>query len=183
VPVGAAPIASAPADSSGGTYVSPSQGSTFPAGPLLVAYSVGPFTVSGATGNCPNIAATAYLPGGVSGSQPIQKTSPALGIQTAQSAFITWSYSLPAGINPKQNGAWIGLWEGTVVPYDYPPAAYAAIPVPVNTGLSPMPALLAGKAQYVGALFTSGYNANPALLERTAIAAVVMFTTGPPLPP
>ncbi|HEY4440112.1 MAG TPA: hypothetical protein VGN14_06625 [Candidatus Elarobacter sp.] len=181
VPAGALPVGSAPAQDAGSAFVVPTTGQ-FSAQPYVVAYSVGPFTTAGGTGSYPNVAATAYLPGGVGGSQPIQLTKPALGIQAAQSGLISWTYSFPLGTNPQLNNAWIGLWDGTLSPYAFAPAFWAPVLGPQCTGLSPMLVRLSGNAQYVGALFTSGFNDDPSQLKRTAIAAVIAFTTGPPIP-
>jgi hypothetical protein len=184
VPVDALPAGSAPASPGGGGYVFPAKGTSFTSQPYVCAYSVGPFSVAGGKGRYPNIAAAAYLPGGVGGTQPIQLTPSALGIQTAQTAFITWSYTLPGGVDPSANGAWIGLWYGLVSPYTVPPDFFAPIFGSASSGLSPMPGIrLTGKQNYVGALFTSGYNQSKAHLQQTAIAAVIFFTLGPPLPP
>jgi hypothetical protein len=150
----------------------------------VCAYSVGPFAVSDGTGRYPNVAATAYLPGGVGGTEPIQTTASALGIQTAQTAFITWTYQLPNGVDPSKNFAWIGLWYGTVNPYTAAPNFFAPVYGSASKGESPMPGLrLSGSANYTGALFTSGYSAQAAHLRQTAVAAVIFFTLGPPQPP
>ncbi len=179
----AIPAGTGAAAPNGGAIVYPAAGTTFGARPYTCAYSVGPFSVSGSSGSYPNVAATLYLPGGV-GTQPTQLTSSALGIQTAQTAFVVWTYSLPAGMNPATNGAWIGLWYGTAAPYTDVPDFFAPVLQSSSTGLSPMPGVrMAGKSPYTAALFTSGYNATASLLQQTALATVIVFTTGPALPP
>ena len=177
------PAGSGAAAPNGGAFVYPAAGTSFGEQPYTCAYSVGPFSVSGSSGSYPNIAATLYLPGGV-GTQPTQLTSSQLGIQTAQTAFIVWTYSLPAGMNPTTNGAWIGLWYGTAAPYTDAPNFFAPVLGSSSSGLTPMPGLqMAGKSQYTAALFTSGYSATASLLKQTAIATVIVLTTGPALPP
>lgn len=184
LPLDVLPAGSSPAASGGGAFVYPAKGTSFTSQPYVCAYSVGPFSVANGKGHYPNIAAAAYLPGGVGGTEPVQSTPSALGIQTAQTAFITWSYTLPSGVNPSANGAWIGLWYGLVSPYDVPPNFFAPIIGSDSTGLSPMPGLrLSGNMDYAGALFTSGYNASKSLLKQKAIAAAIYFSLGPPQPP
>ena len=182
VPTNALPVGSAPADSSGGGFVYPNAGTTFASIPYVCAYSVGPFSTSGGTCSYPNLAATTYLPGGVGGTSPPVPSSSSLGVQTAQSSFFTWTFSLPAGMNPTANGAWIGLWLGTIVPYGMKPVAFAPVYGTGSTGWSPMPYNVSGLTQYVAALFTSGYNPDSTQLKCTAIAAIILFTTGPPKP-
>jgi hypothetical protein len=178
VPADAYPVGSAAAGQDG-TYVFPDSGKTFASIPYVCAYSVGPFTKASGMENYPNIAATIFLPGGVGGTAPPVPMSSSLGIQTAQSPFITWSFTLPPGTNPTANGAWIGLWLGTMVPYGRRPDGFAPVYGTDNAGLSPMPYHVTALTQYVGALFTSGYNADVTQLQLTAIAAVLLFTTGP----
>lgn len=180
VPSNASPVGSAPA-APGGGYVYPTPKTSFTSQPYVCAYSVGPFTDAGGQVSYPNIAATAFLPDGVTAQQPVQFSSATLGIQTAQGAFITWTYAFPTGINPTTNGAWIGLWNGSIVPYGYVPYCFAPIIGGQSAGLAPMSGVqLSGNTEYVAALFTSGYNTNAAQLQLTAIAAVILFTTGPP---
>jgi hypothetical protein len=174
-----APIGTQTADPNGGTIVMPASG-TFPASPLVCAYAVGPPATAGGKTIYP-IAASAYLPQGSGTTVPVKGVSPGLGIQAAHTAFIVWTYAFPAGVNPAGNGAWIALWEGTVVPYKTTPACAVAITQASSTGMAPMPGLmLSGNTQYVGALFASGYDADIHRLDLTAIAAVVLFSTGPP---
>ncbi len=184
LPIGALPAGSGPAAAGGGGYVFPAKGTSFSSQPYVCAYSVGPFAVSAGKGKYPNIAATAYLPGGVGETEPIQTTASALGIQTAQTAFITWSFALPSGVNPSTNEAWIGLWYGTVNPYLVAPNFFAPVYGSDSSGLTPMQGLrLSGDTDYTGALFTSGYSAVASGLRQTAVAAVIFFTLGPPQPP
>jgi hypothetical protein len=175
------PAGAGPAGTGGGAIVYPAQGTSFGSQPYVVAYSVGPYPITQGIPTYPDIAATAYLPTGVNETEATVFTSSTLGIQTAQSAFISWTYSLPAGVDPQANGAWIGLWPGTLVPYGVAPMAFAPVISSQSSGMSPMAGLmLSGNSQYVGALLTSGYDQDPTKLQLTAIAVVLLFTTGPP---
>jgi len=153
----------------------------FDAETYVLAYSVGPSVTTGGTSpvtTYPNIAATAYIPANWS-TPAITYFSPSLGINSVQTGMISFNYNLPQNINPKTNGAWIGLWTGTVIPYDATGGNAAPIMAGTAQGSAPMMGLttITPGGTYTAALFTSGYSTNPANLVTTAVATVITFTT------
>ncbi|HEX6371220.1 MAG TPA: hypothetical protein VF006_20035 [Longimicrobium sp.] len=175
VPFGQAPVGSGAA---AGNQIN----GTFSAQTYVVGYSVGPAVTSGGSTpvtTYPNVAATAAIPADWNKNN-ITYVQPDLGINAVQTSFISFSYSLPVGVNPSANGAYIGLWNGAVNPYGLAPSNTAAIGVTTNSGSAPMTGLttITPSGTYTAALFTSGYSTTPTSLNLTTIAAVIIFNTG-----
>ena len=119
VPVGQSAIANAPAVQ-GGTAVT----GQFDAETYVVGYSVGPSVTSGGSTTYPNVSATAAIPADWN-LNDVTYGSSNLGITTVQTNLISFQFTLPSGTNPSTNGAWIGLWNGQVVPYNTAPVTTA----------------------------------------------------------
>ncbi len=172
VPWGQSPIATATAPANGTAITG-----TYAANPYVVGYSVGAAVVGKGVTTYPNVCATASIPP----TWDVNKVtyfSPSIGITTVQTSLISFTYSLPNGFNPSQCGSWIGLWFGNVNPYNLNPLASAPITQATSSGSSPMMGLgITPNGIYTAALFTSGYNPNPASLSLTTIASTVVFQT------
>jgi hypothetical protein len=176
VPWGQAPFASASATPGSGAINAPS-GSNYAANPYCVGYSVGPSVTTSGVTTYPNVCATAEI-GGDWNLNNVQTFSASLGITAVQTAFISFTYTLPQGVNPSANGAWIGFWNGTVTTYNNMPNKAAPITQTTNAGQAAMTGLgLQPRGQYTAALFTSGYSTTPANLNLTTVATVIQFTT------
>jgi hypothetical protein len=180
IPFGVAPVAESGAAQGATSIPAPSQ--QFGANGYVVAYSVGPSVTSGGRTTYPNVAATAYAPQGANeppGFRDAQYFSASLNVQAAVTQVITFTYALPIGTNPANNRAYIGLWNGFVAPYGNTPNFTGAINATQNQATSTISGLnLGANAQYTAALFTSGYDSNPAKLNLTTIAAYIYFQTG-----
>jgi hypothetical protein len=174
VPFGQAPVASGAAS---GNLIT----GNFDAENYVVGYSVGPAVTSGspAVTTYPNVAATAAIPANWNLNN-VTYFGPSLSISALQTSFISFTYSLPAGVNPSANGAYIALWNGNQSnPYGMAPANTAAITATTNQGAAPMTGLttITPNGVYTAALFTSGYSSTPTSLNLTTIAYVIVFTT------
>jgi hypothetical protein len=189
VPSGVASVGSgvcAGTQINGNVTATPS-GNPFYSEDYVIAFSVGPSVTpkSGAT-TYPNLAASAYIPGGVGSGQPVQYWGSALDFTPGgvSPTSIQWTYTLVPGTNPPANGAFIGLWNGLVNnnPYATAPQFVAQI-LNANqyTGSVIMNGLgLSIGSQYTAALFTSGYPLVVGAAPPTCIAAWIQFTLSAP---
>jgi len=182
VPWFSAPMASqALSDGETSDQVSPSAGNTFPTGPYVLGFSVGPSVTSGGSTTYPNVCATAMIPASWDTSK-VQYFFPQLGVVSTSRNGVTFSYALPQGYIPMNSNTWIGMWRNMVPLYNQSqaPLAFGQVNQPdssgaqrvaVNPGLSP-------NTIYTAGLFTSGWSKTAANLVTTAIAATVTFRTG-----
>ncbi len=167
-----------------GTVVTAPTGNPFFSEDYVMVYSVGPSVTpkGGGATTYPNIAASAYIPGGVGSGEPIQYWGSALGFKPGgvNATSIQWHYTLVPGTDPSTTKAFVGLWNGLVSnnPYAVAPQYTAAIPnVNQYTGNIIMPGLqLSIGSQYTAALFTSGYPLTVGNPAPTCIAAWIQFT-------
>lgn len=172
MPIGQPAIQSAAAVQ-GGTSI-PGQ---YDAETYVVGYSVGPSVTTGGTTTYPNVSATAAIPADWDINKATYFTSN-LGITTVQTNFISFTYVLPTNVNPSQNGAWVGLWNGAVAPYEVPPIQAAPVTATSSSGSVAMTGLgVQPRGTYTAALFTSGYSTDPTKLDLTTIAVVIVFDT------
>lgn len=188
IPVAVGAVGSGPAMGNvpnGNATASPTSGNFF-SEDYVMTYSVGPsVTATGGTTTYPNIAASAYIPGGVGSGLPMQFFGSAIGFvdKGISPTAIQWTYQFPPGQDPKANGAFVGLWNGLQgSPYGpKPPDSVAAIP---NVGQSSGKVIMGGLklaigSQYTAALFASGAGAAPGTAQ-TAIVAWIQFTLQAP---
>lgn len=158
-------------------------GNPFYSEDYVMAFSVGPSVTSKAgVTTYPNLAASAYIPGGVGSGEPIQYWGSGLdftpgGVNTTS---IQWTYTLVPGTNPPANNAFIGLWNGLVNNNPYATSPQFTAPI-LNqnqyTGSSIMNGLgLSVGSQYTAALFTSGYPLTVGAAPLLCIAAWIQFT-------
>jgi hypothetical protein len=148
----------------------------------VLAYSVGPsVTPKGGSATYPNVAATAYIPGGVGSGLPMQFFGSSLGFVAngVSPTAIQWAYQFVPGTNPVANGAFIGLWPSILSnPYGTAPVSVAQI---FNAGQSSGSAIMGGLnlaigSQYTAALFASGFPLTAGAAAPTAIVAWIQFT-------
>ncbi len=122
-----------------------------------------------------NACSTAFLP---PGSGPVIYTPGSLSYNSNGSNNLNLNYALPVGDMPSANGAWVGLWNGTLASYtSAPTAGAAAITSASSSGVAFINGISLGRgATYTAALFTSGWNAStPAASVLTSMAATVTF--------
>jgi hypothetical protein len=151
----------------------------------VLAYSVGPaVTPKGGQTTYPNTAASVYIPGGVGSGEPMQYFGSALGFVAngVSPTAIQFTFQFVPGTNPSANGAFIGLWNGSVTnPYGTTPTYTAPIPNLQSFGQAIMGGLtLAVGSQYTAALYTSGNPLTVGAAAPTCIAAWLMFTLQAP---
>jgi hypothetical protein len=145
----------------GTAYAIPVTGYKYFTTNYVIGYSAGPAATGG---GYPNIIASAYIPGGVGSTQPMQFFGSSLAFVQGQltPTSVVWLYTLPQGVDPAANNAFIGMWPGNVTnPYGSTPPITAAI---TNSGQSSGQVLMIGPqvtfaagSQYTAALYTSGY--------------------------
>lgn len=161
----------------------------FGANPYIVGYSVGPSVATGSGSGkvvtYPNIAATAAIS---ADWRTVTYSSSTLAPANLSTSLAQFLYALPAGFSPSTAGSWIGLWDGTINPYNtsQTPIGVAPISSSLNAGTAAM--MIGGpglppSGSYTAVLFTSGYSATPSNLQTTAIAYIVQFTTSTPQAP
>ena len=146
----------------------------------VMAFSVGPAVTpkGGGATTYPNIAASAYIPGGVGSGLPIQYYGSNLGFvpQGVTATSIQFTYQFIAGTTPQTNGAFVGLWYGTQNNvYTTTPTNVAQI-FGKESGTVIMPNLqLAVGQQYTAALYTSGYPLTVGAAAPTCIVSWFQF--------
>ncbi|HEX6370286.1 MAG TPA: hypothetical protein VF006_15305 [Longimicrobium sp.] len=148
--------------SGSGTFTNVNVSSTLP---YLVAYAVGP--------EVSNIAATVFIPAGGTGVP----FAPALSVTTVRPDGVGYQYAVAVGMQPQQDGDWVGIWQGAGTPslFAVPPLAWAA----ASTNMSSGSGWLAART-IVGGTYTLGYfkggfaEPNPG---QTTLACTVTFQT------
>jgi hypothetical protein len=180
----AAMASSSMQDGVSAVIVQPSSG-TFPAGPYVLGYSVGPSVAAVApstTPTYPNVCATAMIPASWDPKQ-IVYFAPSIGIGGVTTNSIMFSYALPQGVVPSQNNAWIGFWRNAMPLYTAgSPIAFTQVNQPDsagNQGIVFNPGLSPGTF-YTAGLFASGYSKTAGSLGMTALCASITFQTGQP---
>ncbi len=184
VPFPQQPIASAAAE-----WESTAISGQYSAEEYVVGYCVGPSVTTGtspATVTYPNLTATATIPPDWNVNKATYFRS-SLGVTKVEDGLVAFSYSLPPGINPSHNGAWVALWDGAETPYDPEDPFMEAAPVTATSDSGSVALTGAGtgsgvsiapSGQYTAALFTSGYSTDPAnLVGNKTVAALVTFRT------
>jgi len=182
VPWYTAPTASsAMQDGVSAVIVQPSSG-TFPAGPYVLGYSVGPSVTASGVTTYPNVCATAMIPASWDPKQ-IKYFAPSLGIGGVTTNSIMFQYALPQGAVPSQNNAWIGFWRNAMPLYTAgSPIAFIQVNQPDssgNQGIVFSPGLSPG-TMYTAGLFASGFSKTAGNLVTTALCASITFQTGQP---
>ena len=165
---------------SGNATATPSGGTPFFSTDYVIGYSVGPAVTVSSKPTYPNIVATAYIPGGVGSSLPIQYFGTTFGFvpNGISPTAIQFSYQFPPGVNPSQDNAFIGFWYSNINNvYGTTPQVTAQIFGPQSGGNAIMGGLaLAAGGQYSAALYTSGYPLTTGATAPTNIAAWVQFS-------
>ncbi|BAI76247.1 hypothetical protein AZL_d04210 (plasmid) [Azospirillum sp. B510] len=122
-----------------------------------------------------NACSTAFLP---PNSSTVIYTPGSLTYNSNGSNNLNLNYALPVGDSPSTNGAWVGLWKGSLASYTSAPnVGAAAITSTSSSGIAFINGIALGRgATYTAALFTSGWNAaTPASSLLTTMAATVTF--------
>jgi hypothetical protein len=189
LPTGVAPVGSGSCQSgqiTGNVTATPS-GNPFYSEDYVMAFSVGPaVTPKGGSTTYPNIAATAYIPGGVGSGEPVQYWGSSLTFVAGgvSPTSIQWQYQLVPGTNPPANAAFIGLWNGLISNNPYAVAPDYTAPI-LNKNQSSGKSIMNGLqlsigSQYTAALFTNGYPLTAGNAPPTNIAAWIQFTLSAP---
>ncbi|HEY4440111.1 MAG TPA: hypothetical protein VGN14_06620 [Candidatus Elarobacter sp.] len=167
-----------------GNVVASPAGNPFWSTDYVIGYSVGP-AVSGKTATTyPNTVASAYIPGGVGGTAPIQYFGTTFGFVAhgINPSQIQFKYSFVPGTNPNANKAFIGFWGSFVNNvYGTVPTQSVQIMGPMSGGTMIMSGLqLSAGGQYTAALYTSGFPLQTGASAPTTIAAWMQFTLAAP---
>jgi len=122
-----------------------------------------------------NACSTAFLP---AGSSTVTYTPGTVSYNSNGTNNLNLNYALPVGDSPSTNGAWVGLWNGTLPSYTTAPTAgAAAITSTSSSGIAFINGITLGRgATYTAALFTSGWNSStPSSSVLTSMAATMTF--------
>jgi hypothetical protein len=118
----------------------------------LVGYAAGPVLTHGNAQRYGNVCATVFVPAGSAGGE--QFSSSLQNVYFTSNAVLV-HYELPEGIQPKSNGAWIGIYRSS----DVHGLPHASEPIPGDASHGSVaihfPVLRAHV--YTVALFTSGF--------------------------
>lgn len=123
----------------------------------VIAYSVGPvLSAAGAQpyGNC--CAVQQLTARGI----PAQKMDTSLELRHVGSDVMMFRYTFPAGLTPKNNGAWLGVWD-SAISISSQPRHVLALPDNAAEGMLYIQDVRVVRGQsYTAALFMSGFAAS-----------------------
>jgi hypothetical protein len=140
----------------------------------LVGYAVGPVLTGSSPQSYGNVCSSSYISGPA--ADPINFDATLL-IKKVGSMSVSVSFTLPDGILPASNGAWLALWRSGSPSYTTVPLASKAITLNSPSGSAIINQPFAIDTEYTVGLFTSGYKASPAASTQTALAAYATFKT------
>lgn len=142
----------------------------------IVGYGVGPQLSGTGVQKQGNICATAFVP--PIGGGPSTVFVPSLQVLYIGANSISVGYSLPSGILPQTNGAWIGLWRAEQASYNNPPMAANNIQVNAADGSAFINGITIGRGlTYTVGLFMSGWGGGTSPNNQKPLACSVTFTT------
>ncbi|WP_271782926.1 hypothetical protein [Aquimarina algiphila] len=139
----------------------------------VVGYAVGPKLSPGQEWG--NVCTTCFI----TTDQKTSYITPELTDLVAATDSVTMNYKLPSGASPKENGAWVGIWQTGNASYDQAPIAANSIQNPSSQGGAAINGvqILIGQI-YTVALFTSGWKAGPGGTNvQTAMSCAATITT------
>lgn len=139
----------------------------------VVGFAVGS-TLSGNAQRNGNICASAFIPPSTSGSPNV--FNPTLTLVYDGPYSLAVGYTLPNGVLPQTNGAWIGLWRNGSPSYTQAPDSMAAVNLNAPNGTVALNNIVLGRGNtYTVGFFTSGYKGSMGNAQ-TAMASYVVFT-------
>jgi hypothetical protein len=144
VPVNAAPLASQRIQANTSSGSGAITGVQITMQSYLMAYAVGPEVA--------NIAAVAFIP--ATGNATGLSMQPEVQVTDVTADGVAYQYAVPAGMQPRQDGDWVGIWETA-----NPSALYTQVPLAVGAVASNASAgsgWLAAQVQE-GSTYTLGY--------------------------
>jgi hypothetical protein len=120
------------------------------------------------------VCATVYIPAGKTGD-PTQWEYASVDLKTvyADSNVVQVRYTVLPAYRPFTNKNWVGVWQGSSVPYDgAPPLGSAPVPSDAETGY----AVISGLALNANNTYSVGYFLVDSASGRTALGAQAVFT-------
>jgi len=165
VPVNLEPLASneVPGNSSSGSGTFGSLDVTTAS--YLVAYAVGP--------RVSDIVATVFIPAG--GSEPAVSFQSAVLASTVVPDVVAYHYTVPPGMQPQQDGDWVGIWEtaDTSLLFTAPPLAWAGVASNASSGSGSLAVQTTNGSTYTLGYFKGGFaQPNP---HQTPLACTTTF--------
>jgi hypothetical protein len=140
----------------------------------VVGYAVGPKLTGTGQQPCGNVCSSSFVEN--PDADPVNFEA-ALTIKKVGSMSVSVSFSLPDGIQPASNGAWLGLWRSGAPSYTAVPLVAKALTLNTPTGTAIINRALSIDTEYTVGLFTSGYKESPGVSTQTALAAYATFST------
>ncbi|HVI47968.1 MAG TPA: hypothetical protein VM802_24080 [Chitinophaga sp.] len=142
----------------------------------ILGYSVGAELTATGAQKVGNICSTAYVPE-LEDEDPYPPFLPQLKMGYIGGNSVSVDYKLPAGLKPKSNGAWIGIWEAEQASYTTQPKAANTIMVDKSNGNAFINGITIGRgATYTIGLFMSGWAGAGKPQTLTAMACSITFT-------
>lgn len=145
----------------------------------LIGYAVGPVRAAPAWSPYCGVVASAFIPPGTGGSDGASYAyaSPKLDLDFVGSASLVYRFAFLSGFRARSSGAWVGLWTGSTASYTVPPDWFDAIRLDSEAGVSGLNGIrIVRGGTYALGLFAEGYDADPAKLGLTRLAAALTFS-------
>ena len=146
----------------------------------IIGYAVGPELTDDSRQEQGNICSTAYVPE-QSKKDNLEDSyvlfQPSLRVIFIGTNSLAVDYSLPSGVEPMSNGAWIGLWRSEQASYNNPPLASNNISIDAYSGTAVINDVNIGRGlTYTVGLFTSGWGGGSKPNNQQPMACAVTFT-------
>ena len=148
-------------------------------GAYLIGYAVGPARTPPVWSPYSGVVATAFIPPATGGSANANYAyaSAALDLRFVGSVSLVYRFAFLSGFRARSSGAWVGLWTGATTSYAVPPDWSAAIRSDSEAGVSGLNDIrIVRNGTYTLGLYAEGYDADPAKLDLTRLAASLTFS-------
>jgi len=142
----------------------------------IIGYAVGPDLSGDKKQKEGNICATAFIPA-KGDAQSSDNFMPNIFMQYIGTNSISVGFSLPSGLLPMTNGAWIGIWRAEQASYNNPPMAANYIQEDAGEGTAFINNITIGRGlTYTVGLFMSGWGGGAPSSDQKPMACSVTFT-------
>lgn len=140
----------------------------------VMGYAVGDLLTGSDQQRYGNICATAYIPAGATSAT--STFQPSLTLGDVLPNLVTFTYTLPDGITPKTNGAWVGVWRAETASYTNPPQVAMLISKNVSSASQVFNMDVGIGETYTLGLYMSGYSSTtPTQSDLTTLACSLTF--------
>jgi hypothetical protein len=121
------------------------------------------------------VCATVYIPQGATGD-PARWAygNVSCSMIYATSSLVQVNYAVLADYLPASNRNWVGIWQGTSVPYQGEPLGWSYVPADAQVGS----VIVQGLGLTINTSYAVGYFMADRATGRTALAAQATFTVG-----